>query len=230
MFRLDDDFTENDLAQAVYQVEKNYVIQPDDYLELRVYTNKGERIIDPEFELQQGINNQQTTQDRIQYLVMEDGKAKFPIIGLVNVDGLSINQAEKLLQQKYDEFYNDSFVRLSFNNKRVVVLGAVSGQVITLENENMSLLEVIAQAGGAPKGSKVNNITVIRGDLKNPEVFKIDLTTVAGMKQSILTIEPGDVIYIEPWRRVFFEGMADILPVMSFITSTLALILVLQNL
>lgn len=94
----------------------------------------------------------------------------------------------------------------------------------------MSLIEVIALAGGANQGDKMQNVTVLRGDLADPDVFKIDLTTITGMRQSIITIEPGDIIYVEPWRRVFYEGMSDIVPIMSFITSTIAFILVLQNL
>ncbi|MEO9803327.1 MAG: polysaccharide biosynthesis/export family protein [Reichenbachiella sp.] len=231
MFKLDDNFTEQDLSIAVSQAERNYVIQIDDVLSLEVFTNDGERIVDPNSELQQ---NRQGLQNRLQfnYLVKTDGTAKFPIIGQIKLDSLTLDQAELILQEKYNEFYKQSFVKLQFNNKRVIVLGATTngGQIIPLINENVSLVEVLALAGGLDMGSKTQNIKVIRGNLANPEIYQINLSTIAGMKQSMLAIEPGDVIYIEPWRRPFFEATKDIAPILSLISSSLALVLVLQNL
>lgn len=231
MFKMDDIFKEQDLSVAVDQAERNYVIQPDDMLSLDVFTNNGERIVDPNNELQQ---NMQGLQNRpsFNYLVQTDGTVKFPIVGAVKVDSLTIDQAELMLQKKYDEYYKQSFVKLQFINKRVVVLGAApaGGLIVPLTNENMSLVEVLALAGGLEMGSKSQNIKVIRGKLSNPEVYQINLSTVSGMKQSMLDIEPGDIIYIEPWRRPFIEGTKDIAPILSLLSSTLALVLVLQNL
>ena len=39
------------LRRAVNRLERNYVIQPNDYLSVRVYTNDGEKILDPNGEL-----------------------------------------------------------------------------------------------------------------------------------------------------------------------------------
>lgn len=233
MFKLNKKFDADDLASFVDAADKNYVIQTDDYLQLDVFTNKGERIVDPNGELMQssGMNNNRMNNTfDFTYLVQTDGKVKFPIIGQVKVDSLTINDAETLIQERYNEYYKDSFVKLMFANKRVVVLGAAGGQVIPLTNENMSLLEVLALAGGLDKGDNAHEIKVIRGDQRDLQVFRIDLSTVYGMKQTMLDIEPGDVIYIEPWRRPVLDGIKDIASVMGFITSTLAFILVIQNL
>lgn len=230
LFKLDEDFNEGDLTTAIITTEKNYVIQVNDQLKLDVFTNGGERIVDPNNEL---LQNNQMAQNRPQfsYLVQTDGTSKFPIVGQVKVEGMTINQAELILQEKYDEFYKQSFVRLQFNNKRVVVLGATKngGQIIPLVNENMSLVEVLALAGGLDVTAKSQNIKVVRGDLSNPEVYQVNLSTINGMKQSMLAIEPNDVIYIEPWRRPVIEGTRDIAPILSLITSALALVLVLRN-
>lgn len=231
MFKLDEDFTEQDLSAAVNAAEKNYVIQVDDMLTLEVFTNDGERIVDPNNELQQNAQNIQNRQ-QINYLVKTDGTIKFPIVGQVKIDSLTLDQAESLLQNLYDEYYKQSFVRLQFSNKRVVVLGATAtgGQIIPLVNENVSLVEVLALSGGLDMTSKAQNIKVIRGHLDNPKVYQINLSSITGMKQSMMDIEPGDIIYIEPWRRPFLEGTRDIAPILSLLSSTLALILVLQNL
>ena len=50
-----------EVKQLVELAERNYVIQKNDYLQLDVYTNKGERIIDPDLELTKELNNQNLT-------------------------------------------------------------------------------------------------------------------------------------------------------------------------
>ncbi|UXX80222.1 polysaccharide biosynthesis/export family protein [Reichenbachiella carrageenanivorans] len=231
MFKLNNDFTEQDLSSAINHAERNYVIQVNDLLSLDVFTNDGERIVDPNNELQEGMQRMQG-KPTFQYLVKTDGTVKFPIVGQVKIDSLTLDQAESILQKKYDDFYKQSFVKLQFANKRVVVLGATvaGGQIIPLTNENVSLVEVLAMAGGLDINSKAQNIKVIRGNLSDPEVYQINLSTVSGMKQSMLDIEPGDIIYIEPWKRPFFDATKDITPILSLLSSTLALVLVLQNL
>ena len=52
MFKIDEEQDLSYLSSDIIVIEKNYIIQPNDLLELRVYTNKGERIIDPNGELQ----------------------------------------------------------------------------------------------------------------------------------------------------------------------------------
>lgn len=231
MFRLDENFSGAELTQAVSVTEKNYRIQKNDLLSLVVYTNKGERIIDPNFELRQTNTNQnQTNQNQFLYLVREDGLIKLPIIGEVDLLGLAINEAEQKLQQLYSTYYIDPFVILQFENKRVIVLGANGGQVIPLINDHTSLIEVVALSGGISQQAKSHNVRVIRGDPKNPSVFVVDLSTISGMQKSMIRLEPGDIVYIEPWRRVWLESLRDVSPALSLVSSIITLALVIQTL
>ena len=62
MFKLDKNFSESDLNKAISEVERNYVIQKNDFLDIQVYTHDGERIIDPENELGQKVSNKSNDQ------------------------------------------------------------------------------------------------------------------------------------------------------------------------
>ena len=211
--------------------DRNYLIRVNDLLELDVFTNKGERIIDPEYELlQENVRNFNQNQPRFRYLVQENGEVKLPIVGLVNLEGKTLLQAEEILENRYNEYYHDVFVKLDYFNKRVFVLGAVGGQVISLENENMNLVEVLALAGGLNQQSKAYNIRLIRGDLDHPEVQVIDLSTIEGMKKAHLQLEPNDIIYVEPVRRIFNESLRDITPALSLITSLITLMVLIRTL
>ncbi|AHJ99270.1 polysaccharide biosynthesis/export family protein [Hymenobacter swuensis] len=251
------------LRDVVNRAERNYLIQPNDYLEVHVYTNNGERILDPNGELQfgspsgttggaSGINRQTTgttgrssavgsgarggSGQSSEFLVQHDGVVKLPLVNYQRVAGLTLLQADSLLQVKYTEFYKDVFVTTRISNNRIIVMGATAGgagQVIPMTNDNMNLLEVLAAAGGidgAAAGTsgqsrvgRADNIRLIRGSLKNPQVQIIDLTTIDGMRRANLQVEPNDIVYVEPIRRPFYESLQEITPLFTLIGTLSAL-------
>ncbi|MBW3545412.1 MAG: polysaccharide biosynthesis/export family protein, partial [Bacteroidetes bacterium] len=181
------------LRQQVVAAEKTYTIQAHDLLEVEVYTNKGERIIDPDFELAKEMGGGQTQSQRIrpQYLVQAGGEVKLPMVGTIALAGNSLQQADSILAHAFSSFYKDPFVLTRYANKRVIVLGAIGGggQVIPLLNQNMNLLEVLALSGGITGRGKAHNIRLIRGDLEQPQVQLIDLSTLEGMQQASLQVQ-----------------------------------------
>lgn len=231
MFKTDGSIFADTLKRAVREAERNYIIRKNDLLSIKVYTNFGESLIDPNMELFKGANrNVQIYEDRQKYLVQDNGFVKLPMVGMVKLDGLILYQADSLLERKYSEFYEDVFCVSRLLNRRVIVLGAIGGHVIPLENENMNILEILALAGGIDNFSKVQNIRLIRGDLKDPDIYVIDLSTIAGMKQANLNVQPNDIIYIEPVRKVLMESIRDISPVIGLVTNIITLILIIVTL
>lgn len=209
--------------------ERNYKIQPNDYLDYTVYTNAGERIIDPNFELRR-TNVMMQMIEKHKFLVYQNGIARLPMIGEIKVEGLTLYQLDTTLQNKYKQFYEEPYVISKVINKRVFVLGTSSGtannisngRVIPLENENMTLVEVLALAGGLDYFSKADNIRLIRGDLKNPNVIIIDLSTIEGMKRANLLVQPNDIIYIERYQRKFIVGIQEIASVTTLLLTVFA--------
>lgn len=239
------------LRVAVNRTDRNYRIQPNDFLDMRIYTNKGERIIDPNGELGAGAPAGQVpslsprtnttatgrtvsrtganaSTSGLEILVQADGTAMLPVVGKVRVGGLTLHQADSTLQVLFNPYYRDTFIQTRVTNNRVIVLGS-TGQVVPLVNDNMNLLEVLALAGGVDAGGsggsggngiyryggKTSTIRIVRGDLKNPQVEQVDLSTIAGMRRANLQMEPNDIVYIEPVRRRFLEGLTDAGPVFS---------------
>jgi len=215
------------LKQQTEAAEKNYVIQINDQLQLEVYTNNGERLIDPDRKLTQDSPEQKPAKEsEPTYLVDVTGVSRFPMVGSTKVVGLTIRQAEEILQQAYAVYYQQPFVKLRYTNKRVVVLGAPGGQVIPLANENMHLVEVLALAKGVANEAKAHNIRVLRGK----EVFLADLSTFDGYLKNNIAMEPGDIVYVEPIRRPVTEAFRDYGPVISVITSLTTLLVVILSL
>ncbi|EMR02838.1 polysaccharide biosynthesis/export family protein [Cesiribacter andamanensis] len=213
------------------EAERTYIIQHFDLLDVSVYTNNGERLVDPNAMLMRelaaggsgggGIGMQNMNlQNRPQYMVQENGEARLPMVGNIALAGLSLHQADSILAIAYSTYYKEPFVITRFLNKRVIVLGAAGGQVIPLENnQHVNLLEVLALAGGFEGTGKAHNIRLIRGNLDDPQVQIIDLSTIEGMRMASLQVQSGDIIYVEPIRRILPETIRDIGPVLGLVSS-----------
>ncbi|HRI80620.1 MAG TPA: polysaccharide biosynthesis/export family protein [Cyclobacteriaceae bacterium] len=227
MLRMPEDFKSAEVTKEIRQAERNYVIQKNDQLKLEVYSNKGERIIDPNPDLSNPTVNNYNKDNRpeVYYMVDLNGIAKFPVVGEMKMESLTLRQAESALQVEYEKFFKESFVVLTFMNKRVIVLGAPGGLVIPLHNQNVSLAEILAQAKGLGNDAIAKNVRIVRGD----KIFLIDLSTVEGFQAGNMIIEPGDIIYVEPIRRPVAEALRDYAGVYSLLISTLSLIIVLTK-
>ncbi len=183
---------------------------------------KGERVIDPNPQISNSQTTATTSQQPFTYLIDLNGIAKFPMVGELKLEDLTLRQAEEILQKEYEKFFKEPFVILSYTNKRVILLGAVGGQVIPLANQNVNLAEVLALAKGLPNDSKAHNIRVLR----NEQVFIVDLSTIDGFKAGNMLILPGDIIYVEPVRRPLSEGLRDYATLFTLIFSVATLILI----
>ena len=228
MFKYDEGYPFAELNAQAKTAEKNYIILPYDYLQLEVYTNKGERIIDPDLELNRelGGNQNRINKPEPEYLILPDSTVALPMIGYVKLGGLTIDQARMFLEDYYAQYYTDPYVILKYTNKRVIVLGALGGQVIPLRNENMSVVEIVALSGGIDKNTHSENLRLIRGD----QVFLIDLSTLSGYYESNMNVESGDIIYVEPVPRVLSQSAQEISLIVSTITAFTTLLLLFLSL
>lgn len=212
-----------------------YRLAPDDLMAVRLFTNDGAGLVNisstGSSQSNQGFTVGGGT--TINLRIESDGFAKFPIFGRLYLEGLTLRQAEMLIEEKYATFYNNPFVLLSVNNRRVMIFAGDNTSVIELTNDNMTLFEVLALSGGIPDDGKANKIKIIRGDLKNPDVFRIDLSTLQGMQDANLVMQANDIIYIEVRKRYVTKVLAELSPIFTLagaVISTVALVTALQTL
>jgi polysaccharide export outer membrane protein len=204
--------------------ESNYRIQKNDILSLDVFT-PAEKVIDPIVAAQSGNVASDQSANRVTYLVDINGMAKLPIIGELKVEGLTIREAETLLQKEYSRLYTDIFISLRFTNKRVIVLGTTHGMVVPLANENTRLTEVLAISKAITNDAKAHNIRIIREN----KIYTVDLTGIQDYVNNDMLMMANDIIYVEPIRRPFVEGLRDYGIILSIVTSLSTLVLVVIN-
>jgi len=208
-------------------IAAEYQISINDMLSFRLFSNDGFQILDINAG---GVNNNNAvTQQRFtqNYLVEFDGKVKLPILGRVNLEGKTIREAELFLEQEYSEYYNRPFVLMEITNRRVIVFPGRGGsaQVVRLINENTTLIEALALAGGIADIGKAHKIKLIRANgTDTPDVFLIDLSTIEGIKEGELVLQANDIIYVEPQFQLLREILQEVTPVVSLVTSAIILV------
>lgn len=198
--------------------EQEYRLAPNDQLFFRLYTNDGERLIDPIDPLSEQGQQRQTT-----YAIEFDGFVKLPLLGRTQLGGMTLREAEQYLETAFAAYYNRPFVHLKVTNNRVIIFpggrGGTSG-VVYLENANTSLFEALAMAGGIADG-KAHRVKLIRGNLQNPQVFLIDLSTLEGVKNANMILQANDIIYVEPRERIPQRIMENVGPYLTLLSTAL---------
>lgn len=212
MFKTEAEFKYSEFKPS----EKEYKIQPFDKLDVKVFANDGFKLVD----VSQTTVQMQTS---MSYSVEYDGLVKLPTIGRVQIAGQTIREAEKLLENKYKEFFVDPFILISVTNKRIIVFsgGSAAGKVLPLNNENYTLIEAIAESGGITDFSKSHKIKLLRGDLNNPEVFLFSVRDLKDMKSANFLLQANDIIYVESRPKYASRVISEISPYIGLLTSAL---------
>ncbi|MBL7882705.1 MAG: polysaccharide biosynthesis/export family protein [Bacteroidia bacterium] len=203
---------------------KDYVIAANDIVEFRIFSNDGFKLIDLT-SLNQ-TNRDYQMNNKMDFLVEFDGNVKLPILGRTKLSGLTVREAELMLEDKYASFYVKPFVLMTVQNKRVIVFPGSAGdaKVIPLVNNNTTLIEALALAGGIADDGKAKMVKLIRRTSDKDDVYLIDLSKIEGIKQANMILQANDIIYVEPRRRYASKVLAEVAPVLSLLTSTLLLI------
>ena len=137
------------------------------------------------------------------YLVDNDGTIVMPIIGQVKVGGLSKNEAEELIKGKIKPYLSETenvMVHVRMMNYKYAVLGGVrSPGLYTTQNEKVSILEAIAQAGDLTTFAYRDRIFLIRenGDGQK-EYHQLNINDANIISSPYYYLQQNDVIYVEP--------------------------------
>ncbi len=220
MLKTPREFVYDELVDSLSRLD--YRLAQNDALLYRIYANKGHKLIDLT------NTNAAIFKNEVDVIVESDDSIKMPLIGRIKIAGLTVKEAEKVLEEKYSALYLDPFVNIKITNKRVIIFPGNGGQakVLNLTNNNTTVLEALANAGGILEDGKAFKIKLIRKnkDLEKPAlVYLMDLSTIQGIRDGNSIVQAGDIIYVEPRYRPVYVFTRELAPVVTLITSVLIL-------
>lgn len=209
---------------------EDYRIVADDKFTFNLFTNDGYDLIDSKASPTANTNSGAA----VEYTVRADGNVDLPIVGEVQVLGMTLEECEDTLQSLYATDFQDPYVnvKMKLTNQRVIVFpgGGSDAQVVPLTNTNVTLMEAIALAGGIADRGKADNIKLMRLENGVRKVYLIDLSTIDGLKYTDLIVQSNDYIYIEPNPDLGKEVAEKIIPITSILTTVVILISYLSTL
>jgi polysaccharide export outer membrane protein len=231
MFRTEADHVFDPLSDTQHEA---YTLAPNDRLQLQLFSNRGQRLMAMTAGSatdNQGANMfQQQQRAMFTYRVELDGTVELPEVGAVMLAGLTLDEAERKIEAAYESEYVDPYALLQVVNNRVLVFPGEAGQatVITLQNQNTTVIEALAQAGGLRQRGRSRQIKLIRQRGKENLVYHMDLSTVDGLEAARTIVQANDIIYVDSNPQVVREVLADVSPVAQLVTTFTSLWLTYQ--
>ena len=138
--------------------------------------------------------------------VAPDGAISYPLIGRLQIAGMTYEQVIHTLQTAIAQYYVDAQVSVnitSYQSQKVLVMGEVGlPQAIAL-TQQMSLLEALVRTGGINPDARTNNVLLIRGGLDNPQLYTVDVQSIFGRGDfsQMVYLQRDDIIYV-PARTI----------------------------
>lgn len=193
---------------------KEYNIKPYDNLYVSIKTLNPE--VNQLFEGNASVNGYSTGTDQMYgsnvsqyingYQVDSLGTISLPIIGTVEVEGLTLKQIKEKIQKKSLEFLKDPAIKVKLLSFKVNVSGEVRNPGVYYSyNEKLSILEAISMAYGVTENAKVKNVMVIRQTEKGSNTYNVDLTSKSLFASNAYYLQPNDMVYIRPGKNKKLE-------------------------
>ena len=176
------------LAQAPppQPADKDYIIGPEDILEIQVWGNK---------DLNQVV------------FVRPDGRTSLPLVGEIGVAGKSVQQLQDHLTDVYEKTVKGAVVTVmvrEIKSRPVYFVGGFGKPGVMQLTRDLTLLQAISAVGGVLPNADAEKGFLLRGDKRIPIDFN-RLVQRGDLSQNP-KLEPGDSIVVPLADAVYVNG------------------------
>ncbi|MDR0673539.1 MAG: polysaccharide biosynthesis/export family protein [Zoogloeaceae bacterium] len=154
-------------------------------------------------ELRQSLMHRQTGMSR-EIVVSADGRASFPLLGAVAMQGMSIDELTETLNARYAELHGQIRVDVLLKStvaNQVFVLGAVNQPGAYPVRRPISVLEALTLARGTPIGARLDSVVIMRRQGNQVEARLYDIEkALSGDADQFAYLQPDDLLYVPKTR------------------------------
>lgn len=209
-----------------------YKLQPEDIISVKFYS-----LTPKEYDFF-AVKNGNTMYNQFQngasilvngYLIDENGDVEFPVVGSVNVSGMTVFQAQNKILKVANQYLESPVIEVRLLNFRFTLLGEVKKEgTIGSLNNRITLLEAIGLAGGFTDLADKSNIKVIRQGKGKAEVYYLNLLDENYINSPFYYMNQNDVIIVPPLKQrpyqIYFGKN------LALVISSISLLLIVLNL
>jgi polysaccharide export outer membrane protein len=236
---LQDKGNTNDTATINEILKKPYRVQVNDLLYINIKT------IDPQLTalFQQVENNMQQIQNEQNiffqgFNVDNHGFIRIPVLGELNVMGLTVDEIRSKIENKLLEEYFNKEVNLFVSVKIAGIRYTINGEVVLpgtkiLYTERATILDAVANAGDITITGDRKNVMVMRQFPSGIEMHTIDLTDKNVINSPYFYLLPNDYILVNPLKQKSWgtgtTGLQSLTTVISVLTLVATLLVLTQR-
>mgnify|MGYP000722377719 CR=1 FL=1 len=134
------------------------------------------------------------------YLVDTNGEIEFPVLGKLQIGGLTREETIVFLKEKLDPYYiKNPNINIRISNYKITILGDVKMPgSYNVPNERITILEAIGLAGDLKISAQRNNLTVHREEDGRKVQYKVNLLSKNIFTSPVYYLQQNDVVYVEP--------------------------------
>jgi polysaccharide export outer membrane protein len=134
-------------------------------------------------------------------VVRPDGKISLPLLNDVDAAGLTPEQLRAKLTEAASKFVTDpnaTVVVKEIKSRKVFITGNVTKPGPYPLNGEMTVLQLVAVAGGLLEYADAKNIMVMRTESGRPQSFKFNYNDVTHQKhlEQNISLKPGDTVVV----------------------------------
>ncbi len=227
----------NDTSYTIADTREKPLIQSGDQLSIMVFglDEKTTAYFNTPMGIGPNGSNQMLAQASQQgggifgYVVGADGNIAFPKLGLLQVAGFDQERLRDSLQSWLSPWVKDPDVIVRLMNFRVTYITSDRAQTVNLLNNQNDILQFLGMVNGITWTDRKDNVLVIRQENGVRQVYHVDLTSQAVFSSPVYFLKPNDVIYVEPNKRKFIDTNAQLISIVTNITSTLSILVLFVN-
>ena len=161
------------------------------------------------------------------YLVSNNGSIIFPVLGEINVLGMTHAELQRRLREQ--GLVNDAVVTVKLMNFKVSVLGDVTrpGQIMAT-GERLTIFEALSMVGDLTIFGQRRNVTVLREENGVRTIGELDLSSEEVFKSPYYYLHQNDVVYVEPNMKKKKTAARDPM-IMTYISAGLSVVSTLSS-
>ncbi|MDX9920423.1 MAG: polysaccharide biosynthesis/export family protein [Paludibacter sp.] len=146
-----------------------------------------------------------SSQNMISYRIYPDGTVDLPFLKKIPVAGLTLNEASRVVEEKFKEIIPDAAVKLSIANKTFTIIGEAGTGVYPIIREKMTIYQALSLSGNLNNAGDFKNVRIIRETEKGTEVLHFDIRPVSLIESQYYYIYPNDIIYVQRAKSSFYK-------------------------
>ncbi|MBN1952343.1 MAG: polysaccharide biosynthesis/export family protein [Bacteroidales bacterium] len=190
------------VQQKVYELQpkEENTIKPNDELFIKV--SSFDDLSFNYFEGDQSVGragfSNELSVSLISYSVNDSGYIDFPVVGMISVQGLTLNEMTEKMEVLLKDYFNQPTITIKFAYKKISVLGEVRmpGNY-TYSKNHITIFEALSLAGDMTIHGNRNEIVLLRAEGDSITKHVIDIRHDDEIFSKYYFMQPDDVLYVK---------------------------------